>query len=395
MLTAGMICEYNPLHLGHEYFLRRLRACGATHIAVVMSGNFVQRGDAAILSKWARTRQALQCGADLVVELPLPWAMAGAERFARGGVALLEALGADVIAFGSECGNLERLREASQALSSPQLREAMHESLQQGSTFAAARQTAVEKLYGGETAALLRGPNNILGIEYLKALGQTGSRMTPVTVKRRGSTHGAEETDGGYASSGQIRSLLRKGQNVSSLMPPTAYTVLREEMAANRAPANPLYAERAILSRLRCMEQSEFAALPDLSEGLENRIRSAARQAATLEELYRLAKTKRYPMARIRRIVLSAFLGLKADQVSGSPPYLRILGIGARGPEILHRATAKLPIFSRASDRTRLNPYAREIADLESRATDLYALCLPKAAPCGLDQTEKVITLPY
>ncbi|QAT49799.1 HIGH nucleotidyl transferase [Caproiciproducens sp. NJN-50] len=397
MLSAGIICEYNPFHLGHSYLIRRLREYGATHIVAVMSGNFVQRGDAAILSKPARALQALLCGADLVVELPLPWAVSGAERFALGGVSLLDAIGVDLIGFGSECGSVERLKEASLALSSPSLREAMRQSLAKGSTFAAARQRAVEQLYGMKTAELLRDPNNILGIEYLKAVGRIGSGIAPVTVQRYGSAHGGESGSGPYASSGQIRNMLQNGRDCSALMPPAAFSVLQEEIRLERAPASLFRAERAILAQLRRMTRHDFALLPDISEGLENRILNAVRQAAGLEDLYFLAKTKRYPLARIRRIVLSAFLGLKAGSASGFPPYIRVLGIGERGPEILQKAkaAAKLPIVSRPADLNALGDRAREIADLENRAADLYALCLPKVAPCGLDRTEKIITLPY
>lgn len=397
MLTAGIICEYNPFHFGHGYLIRQLREHGATHIVAVMSGNFVQRGEAAILSKHARTLQALLCGADLVVELPLPWAVSGAERFALGGVSLLDAIGADFIGFGSECGNVERLKEASLALSSPLLRESMRGMLEKGSTFAAARQSAVGQLYGKETAELLRDPNNILGIEYLKAIDRIGSGITPLTVRRHGSAHDAKSCCGPYASSGQIRELLQKGLDVSALMPPAAFSVLQEEMRAGKAPASLFRAERAVLAQLRRMTRSDFAALPDLSEGLENRIFSAARQATGLEELYSLAKTKRYPLARIRRTVLSAFLGLQAGHCHGFPPYIRVLGIGERGPEILQRAkaAAKLPIVSRPAGLSALGDSARALADLESRAADLYALCLPKTAPCGLDRTEKIITLSH
>ena len=393
MLTVGIISEYNPFHRGHAYLIDRLRAEGATHVAVVMSGNFVQRGEAAALRKRARAKQALLCGADLVAELPLPWSVAGAERFALGGIALLDALGADAVGFGSECGSIDRLKCASAALSSPLLREAMRAELQRGATFAAARQSAVERLFGAETAGLLRDPNNILGIEYLRAIERLGSHLAPVTVRRIGSAHDAAG-DGVFCSAKQLRSLLKSGGDCSGLLNDTAYDVLPEDLAAGSATAELLLAERAVLAKLRCMAEAEFAALPDLSEGLENRVLGAVRRATGLDELYALIKTKRYPLARIRRIVLSAFLGLKASDASGTPPYLRILGLGERGPEILRNAqkAGKLPVVSRASELSVLNGRAGEIAALESRAADLYALCLPNPAPCGLDQTEKLIT---
>ncbi|MFU0833505.1 MAG: tRNA(Met) cytidine acetate ligase [Oscillospiraceae bacterium] len=394
MLTAGIISEYNPFHLGHEYLIQRLRAYGATHIVAVMSGNFVQRGEAAILSKYARVRQALMSGVDLVIELPLPWAAAGAERFALGGVSLLDAIGVDIIGFGSECGSIDQLQEASHALFSPRLRETMLQTLKAGKTFAAARQSAVEQLYGKATADLLRSPNNILGIEYLKAIQTIGSNIKPLTIRRYGAAHDAEDETIPYASSKQIRALLRKGRDCSFMMPQTAFTVVQQEIQEGKAPASLSFAERAVLARLRCMTRDDFSILPDISEGLENRIYNAVRQATDLKTLYFLAKTKRYPLARIRRVVLSAFLGIKNQDTVGLPPYIRILGIGSHGAEILQKTStmAKLPIISRVADFSALDQRGRNIADLESRAMDLYALCMPKIAPCGLDRNKKLIT---
>lgn len=390
MLTAGIVCEYNPFHLGHARLIRYLREKGATHIVAVMSGNFVQRGEASVLSKQARARQALSCGVDLIVELPLPWAVAGAERFALGGVSLLDAVGADWIGFGSECGNLELLSGASAALSSPSLRDFMREELSRGATFAAARQSAVARLFNTETAKLLREPNNILGIEYLRAISRIHSSMVPCTMLRSGATHDALIKEETLVSSRQIRSLLQERKNCSAFLPPPSFAVLREEMEAERAPASLSFLERGILAKLRETTKEELAALPDISEGLENRIYSAVRQATGLNELYLLIKTKRYPLARIRRLVLSAFLGLKAVYAAEVPPYLRILGIGERGGDILRADRIRLPVISRASDLNGLDARSKEIAALESKASDLYALCLPKALPCGRDWTSPI-----
>lgn len=389
MLTAGVIAEFNPYHNGHSFLLKRLRESGATHIAVAMSGNFVQRGDAAVLSKWARTRQALLCGADLVAEIPLPWAAAGAEKFAFGGVSLLNALGADVIGFASECGSLEKLQNASEALGSPELRVVLKSALEEGKTFAAARQYAVEKLFGSGTAGILSHPNNILGIEYLKALQKVGSAMVPYTVRRAGAAHDSEIVGHSFASSSQIRSLLRKGEDCSTLIPEPAGEILRAELLDGKAPAGLERMERAVLAKLRVMQRAEYSDLPDLSEGLENRVFAAARKASSLTELYSLIKTKRYPLARIRRVILAAFLGIKSTYSGGVPPYLRILGMGPKGPDILRGAKrqAALPILTRSSDFPLLQGKAAKIMELENRATDLYALCMPKPSPCGLDRT--------
>jgi predicted nucleotidyltransferase len=395
MAITGIIAEYNPFHNGHAFLIQELRKSGAGPIAVVLSGNFVQRGEAAILSKWARTKQTLLCGADLVVELPLPWAVAGAERFASGGVFLVAALGADRIGFGSECGDIGRLKQAANALASPLLHDAMRAALDSGSTFAAARQQAVGSLFGSETASLLSEPNNILGIEYLKALERLHASLRPFTIKRAGSGHNSRETAGGNASSAEIRALLKKGADVSAYLPADAFRVLKAETERGRAPADLAYLERGILAKLRRMSRQELSRVPDISEGLENRVEAAVQKARSLEELYRLVKSKRYPLARIRRILLSAFLEMDVSYCAGSPPYLRVLGIGKHGAEILRKAKAQspVPILSRHAAARSLNRRAAKIWELENRAADLYALCMPQTAPCGFDRTNGVVVL--
>lgn len=395
MTVAGLIAEYNPLHNGHALLIREMRRLGADCVAVVMSGNFVQRGEPAILSKWARAGQALACGADLVVELPLPWAVAGAERFALGGVAVLTALGADVIGFGSECGEIAPLRRAREALSSAALHDAMQVSLRAGTTFAAARQQAVESLFGRETALLLREPNNILGIEYLKAVESLGSGLKPVTVRRENVRIRTGESEGKPLTSSAVRAMFRRGEDVSEYVPAASLRVIEKEIAAGRAPADLSSLGRGVLAVLRRTDREEFARLPDVSEGLENRLFDAVQKAESLPELFRLVKTKRYPMARIRRIVLAAFLGIKASDASGTPPYLRILGIGENGAEILRRAGEKrlLPIVSRSAEMDALGGRSAELLKLESRAADLYALCMPRPGPCGLDRSTRLALL--
>lgn len=395
MITAGVIAEYDPFHNGHAFLMRKLRQMGADRIAVIMSGNFMQRGDAAIISKWTRTKQALYGGADLVVELPLPWAVAGAERFARGGIFLLSALGADIVGFGSECGDITLLKKAQEALTSPLLHDAMRKSLNGGETFAVARQKAVNGLFGEETAQLLREPNNILGIEYLKAIKSIHSNIKPVTVKRKMVQHNMDSCAGEFASSAKIRSMIKNKHDFSAYVPNLVCKSINSETTEGYAPASLLYAERAVLSSLRRMERADFSRLPDISEGLENRIYSASRKAVSLAELFQTIKTKRYPLARIKRIVLSAFLGIKASDGAGTPPYCRVLGIGKGGADIIRNAKQKslLPIITKHADCLHLNSNALKCLKLEARSSDLYALCTPRAAPCGLDFSSKMIVL--
>ena len=395
MLVAGIISEYNPFHLGHAALISRTRLAGATHIVAVMSGNFVQRGEPAMLTKWARARQALQSGVDLVLELPLPWALSRAENFAFGSVALLDSLGVDLLSFGSESGNISDFENAAQALLSPALHETMQIELKRGTTFAKARQIAICSLFDKKTAQLLEEPNNILGVEYLKALNKLKSKITPFTIKRIGAAHDAEQPNCGIASASHIRRLIQNGGDYASMMPKPAAEILRNEILVGNAPTGLARIERAILAKLRTMSREEFGALPDISEGLENRVYVAARKATTLDEVFDLIKSKRYTHARIRRIVLSAFLGLNSTMSNGVPPYLRVIGFNKRGIEILHstKFTTNLPIITNSSDILSLDKKAKNMVELEGRATDLFALCMPNAAPCGLDMTTGIISV--
>lgn len=395
MHIAGIIAEFNPFHSGHNYLIQTIRQQGATHIAVVMSGNFVQRGEPAILSKTARTKQALLCGADLVAELPLPWAIAGAESFAAGGVSLLERIGAQSICFGSEHGSTAALKLLAQTLLAPNLKEALKAELSSGCTFAKARKNAVESILGPEYAALLEEPNNILGIEYIKAMIRQNSSMELCTVARLGPAHDAAKEHAGLSSASRIRQLLHEKAPFQNTMPPAAAAILLEEQSAGRAPADLRLLERAILAKLRTMPAETFRLLPDISEGLENRVYAAAQKAASLDELYTLCKTKRYTMARIRRVILSAFLGVTAQDVQGLPPYLRILGMTQKGRELLPalKSNKKQPLIVNTSDILTLDNRAANVIELEHRSYDLFSLCMPTPAPCGMDRTAGVIKL--
>lgn len=394
MRLAAIISEYDPFHCGHAFLVQKARAAGATHVAAVMSGSFVQRGAAACLPKWTRAKQALSCGVDLVVELPLPWAMAGAETFARGGVALAAAMGADVLAFGSECGDSRALDNAAAALLREPLGAAVRANLAGGVSYARAREMAVEAASGKETAALLRGPNNILAIEYCKAIRQQHAPLGVMTVARRGAGH--DSTAGGaFPSAAHIRAELCAGGAWRAGLPPRSACLAQEALAQGLAPAQLARVARAVLYCLRTMPRETMAKLPDVSEGLENRICAAARRAGSLEALYSMAKTKRYSHARIRRVVLSAFLGLRAGMADGKPPYLRVLGFTPAGREILAQAKklGVLPLVTQVSDRLHLDSRGRSVFELENMATDVWALCLPTPAPAGLDLSTGILVL--
>ena len=386
---SAVICEFNPLHMGHKLLLDQMKAI-SDGIVCVMSGNFVQRGEPAILDKWARTRLALQNGADLIVELPLPWACSGAEHIAAGGVALAEALRCDLLVFGSEVPDVSRMDAAAEALLSPKFSESFSEVPDKGLSFAQRREAALHSMLGETASSLLQKPNCILGIEYLKAIRRQNAALTPIAIPREGAGHDRAAENQEYRSAGELRHLLRTGGKLAGLVPENVCVTLEQLLSSGHCPASLSWLERSILCKLRTMKPEDFSALPDLSEGLENRLHTAAREARSLEELYSLVKSKRYSHARIRRLVMSAFLEIPSG-LPELPLYLRILGMTETGARILKDATPTLPVAVRPVDFERLGGSFANLFRLEARADDLYALAFPTPFPCGRDYTEKLI----
>lgn len=395
MQVAGIVAEYNPFHLGHGWHIAETRRLlgGDAGIVCAMSGNFVQRGQAAVIDKWRRAECALLGGADLVLELPTVWAAASAEAFAQGAVALLAASGVvDVLSFGCENGDAASLSAAADCLLTGAHRELLREELGRGVSFPAARQAAAERLIGPQ-AGCLSTPNNNLAVEYLKALKLLHSPIAPLVVARVGAGHDAAAPVGGFASASAVRSMLKDGRwdEAGRYLPPSTKSLLLQEAKQGRCPAGLEQCERAVLARLRAMDEDDFAALPDsgTAEGLPRRLTEAAKTSCSIEEFCAAAKTKRYTHARIRRLVLWAFLGLTAADRPSAPLYLRVLAFNRRGQALLRemREKAALPVLVKSAHARRLPESARQLFNLEARCTDLYALCSPLPRPCGLEWT--------
>ncbi|MBQ8132793.1 MAG: nucleotidyltransferase [Clostridia bacterium] len=393
---SAVICEYNPFHNGHEFMLRKMREDGATHIVACMSGNFTQRGEAAVFDKYTRAGAALSCGADLVMELPVSFACSWAERFAFGGVYLLDALGCvDEIAFGSECGDISKLKTAACAVNDDSMKTVLKQYLDKGMTFAAARQKAVEKIYGQELSEVLSSPNNILGIEYIKALQQIGSKIQPHTILRTGTAHDSTKINGTMTSAGHIRQMITEKKDYTAYIPETAAKLYSETENLPPKEGRMAKLEGAMLYRLRTMNKKEFAELPEVGEGLENRIYEAVRKSTNLNELIDYIKTKRYTHARIRRIIMYASLGFKKNNLQPLPQYMKVLGLNDKGREILKAAknTAKLSLVMKYADVHSLSDSAKEMYDFESRCDDVYALSGEKTDICGRNCTSPIIIL--
>lgn len=362
MKIVGIVAEYNPFHGGHRHHIAETRRrVGECAVVCVMSGNFVQRGECAISDKWTRARMALEGGADLVLELPTVWAAASAEHFAHGAVSLLKDAGAEVISFGSEGGDGELLAGAARCLDTAEFQAALRGHLDAGLPFALCRHRAAEELLGVAEAACLAAPNDNLAVEYLKAARRLGWEPEVIAVPRVGAAH-----DGGdhpeYPSASHVRKL-----------------VLAGEVPMDN-PAALEYNERGVLTRLRAMTPADFEQLPDCGEGLAVRLYEAARKAVTLNEVYDLAKTKRYAHARIRRAVLWAALGLTAADRPESPPYLRVLGANERGRGVLKSIPQDVTVITKPA-----HGRGMPLLELEARCTDFYALCRKYIIPCGAE----------
>ena len=390
MHIAAVVAEYNPFHNGHAYHLERTRQMGADAVVAVMSGNFVQRGEAAILSKWARAEAAVRSGADLVIELPLYWATSGAQGFAWGAVSIVRHLGCvQSLSFGSECGDAERIRTVADLTQDYRVGASMRSALDKGASFAAAREAAVRTLFGDAMADVLHSPNDTLAVEYCLAAKRCAANLDLMAVKRVGADHDSAVGRDGMRSASAIRSDLRDGRAMDGC-PEAMREIWCRELSAGRAPASLDCLERMVLAKLRAADSAQIAALPDVSEGLENRILQAALTADSLQSLYDAVKTKRYPHARIRRIVLSALLDVRERDIPSDVPYIRVLAIGKRGADILRLAkeTADLPILTKMT--VPLSDVGKRVFDAEYRSTELYNLLLPRVAPSGTELTTPI-----
>ena len=376
MNICGIVCEYNPFHNGHLYQINEARKAGADAIVCVMSGNFVQRGDFAIMQKRARAEAAVKCGADVVIELPLPYAVSSAELFAFGAVSIFEKLGiVTSISFGAECDNLSELSNLSDILVSGELDAEILEEYSKGISYASARENAIKNKYP-HLAELLREPNNILAIEYLKALSRLGSKITPIPVKRFAVQHDEVSPSGNFASASYIRERIHSKKEASAFLPDAVFKIYKEECRNGHAPMNINNASSAILSSLKRLSAEDFKKYSDVTEGLHNRLYDAVQKSSILEEAITNAKTKRYAHSRIRRIFLNAFLDIDASLAHSAVPYARVLAFSENGRMILKTAkkTSKIPIITKPAAIKFESKEAQDLLALERRADDIYSL---------------------
>ena len=380
MVTAGIVSEFDPFHNGHKYLVEKTRENGATHIMTVMSGSFLQRGECAVLGKYPRAKAAVLGGVDLVLELPQIYACSSAQRFASGAVNTLAACGCvDRLSFGSECGDKNALMRAADTLS----RLDVSEYTSQGFSYPRAAQAAAEKSGDADIVPIFSSPNDTLAAEYIRA---AKGRLNIFAVKRTAPHNGGSE--GVFISAMAIRRMMMQNDNTYlKYIPESTADIILQETKNGGCPAALENNERGVLTVLRRMTAEDFAKLPDVSEGLENRITRAVRENDTLEGIISAVKCKRYTRARICRVIACAYLGITAEMPDMPPQYIRVLAFNDKGAEVLKamKKTARLPILTVARDFGRLNDSAAKMLAADIRATELFGLCTPTLQGCGTD----------
>lgn len=392
-MNYGIVAEFNPFHNGHKYLADSLKQDDASVVVAVMSGNFVQRGEPALIDVNTRANAALSCGVDLVLSLPLPYCISTAEKFANAGVTVLDSLNClDAIAFGSESNSPKLLVECAKKLGTPEFNKKVSEYVESGVSYPTARENALTELYGGKYSEVVSKSNDILGVEYAKALLELKSDLNIKTVKRTGAQHDSADGTRNIRSASLIRTFADDLAEVENFLPQESFAVLADAAENGKTVDYNKY-ELSLMYKLRTMSASDIAKLPDVNEGLEYRIFDAVRASNSYSELLEKIKTKRYTLSRIRRILLYAYLDVTKELLETPVPYIRVLGFNEKGAALLKecKQKTKLPVITRSADLKNLDENGRRIFELECKARDLYSLSLHKPEVCGKEMTEKII----
>ena len=382
-VVAGIVSEYNPFHNGHMYHIEKTRQSGADTVVCVMSGNFVQRGECAILPKHKRAEAAIRGDADLVIDLPVPWAMSSAESFARGSISLLSAVGIDILSFGSEVDSKALLYRAAEATEDARVSQRIKELMSEGMSYPAALSKSTEEIYGAEVSALLTQPNSTLAVEYIRQLKNYRPDCDILPVKRKAVSHDSTETAEGFASASRIRELAAE-DDVSGFVPSFSLQYGEELYSVK-------YAERAILSVLRETPKGEYSLYVTDQKGLSDRIYNAVKSADSLEALYAAAKSKNYTHSRVRREVMNIYLKIPASFSLKTPPFIKVLAANSKGLSLLKKA--RLPVVTKHSDAVFVDAFSKQVYDLQCSTTDKFSLMAEKITPMGNEQKNSVIII--
>ena len=407
--VLGIIAEYNPFHNGHLYQIEQAkRITGAQYVVAVITGNFAQRGNTALVNKWAKAQMALENGVDIVLELPTVYSISSAENFAEGAIKVLDSLKiVDTLCFGTETADFAALNNIANILyNEPKEYVALlNHELGKGLSYPKARENAL-MMYLNDIkryANILSGPNNILAIEYLKALKRLKSDMKPFTIERKKVYYNDEKIVDEFASATAIRKLIATQQydDLRKVMPKSSYMLLKEEIQKGNYVIDLIKYEKEILYELRKMSVSDIANLPDVSEGLEYAIKNAADSCNNLMDLVNIIKSKRYTQTRIQRILLYILLGITKKDMQNSKkviPYARVLGFNARGKEMLSdicNINPKIQMITSVKKYTEQNnnKILKEMLEKDIFATDIYTLGYEYDSWANLDYTNKLVII--
>ena len=404
-MVLGIIAEYNPFHNGHLYHLLKSKEkTKATATIAVIGGNFTQRGETSIVDKWTKAEMALKNGVDLVLELPTLYSISSAENFADGAIKILNSLKiVDTISFGAETEDISKLNIiANIVYDEPKMyKDFLDEGLRNGKSFPKAREEAVLKCLNDKSyATILSSPNNILGIEYLKALKKRRSKIKPICIKRKDVGHLTLEYNGEIASATAIRNMIKlnRMKDVKTYTTPSSYTILTDEIKKGHFVNDISQFENIMIYNLRNMSLEQIANMPDVSEGLENLIKKAANSCNTIDEFINIVSSKRYTQTRIRRILLYSLLKITKKDMNISKkcnPYIRVLGFNKQGKELLSKISKvnpKINIITSVKKfaDTNTNKNLKILLDKDILATNIYTLGYANDSWSNLDFTKRI-----
>lgn len=407
--VLGIIAEYNPFHNGHLYHIKKsIEETGASSVICVMSGNFVQRGNTSIVDKWTKTKMALANGVDLVLELPTIYSVSSAENFAEGAIRLLDSLKiVDTISFGMEAKDIASLNNIANVLYTEpkEYTTILEHELRKGVSFPKARENAVMMYLNDikQYANILTGSNNILAIEYLKAIKKLKSKLNPIGIRREKVLYNDEIIIDDFASATAIRKMIATGQfsDIQKVMPKSSYALLADELRKGHYVLDLSKFQKEIIYNLRKMLVEEIAQLVDVSEGLENAIKNAANSSNNLVDFVNIVKSKRYTQTRIQRILIYALLGITNSKMLAfkkAVPYARVLGFNKNGKQLISQIAKKnkkvqiVTSVKKYMDESK-NKVLKEMLETDILATNVYTLGYEKDSWSNLDYTNKLVTM--
>lgn len=407
--VLGIIAEYNPFHNGHLYHIKKsIEETGASSVICVMSGNFVQRGNTSIVDKWTKTKMALANGVDLVLELPTIYSVSSAENFAEGAIRLLDSLKiVDTISFGMEAKDIASLNNIANVLYTEpkEYTTILEHELRKGVSFPKARENAVMMYLNDikQYANIITGSNNILAIEYLKAIKKLKSKLNPIGIRREKVLYNDEIIIDDFASATAIRKMIATGQfsDIQKVMPKSSYALLADELRKGHYVLDLSKFQKEIIYNLRKMSVEEIAQLVDVSEGLENAIKNAANSSNNLVDFVNIVKSKRYTQTRIQRILIYALLGITNSKMLAfkkAVPYARVLGFNENGKQLISQIAKKnkkvqiVTSVKKYMDESK-NKVLKEMLETDILATNVYTLGYEKDSWSNLDYTNKLVTM--